>query len=443
MLGHYLGLCPTVETCLEKLDLRVLDSESKLPFMEPITLFNGKKIILSVTGSIAVYKAVDLASKLTQAGAMVDVIMSEAACRFVSPLSFRSVTGRPTFEDMWALDEHIRHVALGENADLMIVAPATANTIAKLAHGAADNLLTVTALAARCPMIIAPAMDGAMFEHPATQANLSTLAERGARIAGPDVGRMASGLEGRGRMSEPSRLLDHIRLVLAESGSLTGRHVVVTTGPTREALDPVRFISNRSTGKQGLAVARAALDAGARVTVIAGPINKAIPFGAVHVPVQTTAEMGEATLAAVKDADALFMVAAVADFTPGKRSEKKIKKSETDEWGLAIGLEPTLDVLTAVRAQREATGFPRVALGFAAETHNAYEYGRDKLLRKGLNFIAVNDVLEKGAGFGVDTNHVLLLSSAGVVEEMPLISKTDVAERLVGHVARTLGASLD
>lgn len=409
--------------------------------MEQITLLKEKKIILGVTGSIAVYKAVDLASKLTQAGAIVDVIMSDAACRFVSPLSFRSVSGRPVFSDMWTQEEHVRHVALGETADLMLISPITANTLAKLAHGLADNLLTVTALAARCPILLAPAMDGAMYEHPATQENLSQLAKRGLRFAGPEIGRMASGLEGRGRMSEPSLLLAGVRLLLAESGPLRGRHVVVTTGPTREALDPVRFISNRSTGKQGLAVAQAALDAGARVTLVAGPISEEIPSGVTHMPVQTTAEMGEATLKAVSDADALFMVAAVADFRPGVQSEKKIKKGETDEWGLAIGLEPTLDVLTAVKAQREETGYPRVALGFAAETHNAYEYGRDKLLRKGLNFIAVNDILESGAGFGVDTNRVLLLSSAGVVEEMPLLSKTAVAERLVAHVARTLGGT--
>lgn len=409
--------------------------------MESITLLRDKKIILGVTGSIAVYKAADLASKLTQAGATVDVIMSEAAGRFVTPLTFSSVTGRQALVDMWTLDDHIRHVALGEKADLMIIAPATANTIAKLAHGLADNLLTVTALAARCPILVAPAMDGGMYEHTATQENVSTLKERGVRFAGPEIGRMASGLEGRGRMCEPSLLVEHVRIILAETGPLQGRHVVVTTGPTREALDPVRFISNRSTGKQGLAVARAALDAGARVTLIAGPISEAIPLGLAHIPVQTTAEMGEATLEAVKDADALFMVAAVADFRPGAASERKIKKTETDEWGLAIGLEPTLDVLTAVRSSREATGFPRVVLGFAAETHNAYEYGRDKLLRKGLNFIAVNDVLEDGAGFGVDTNRILLLSSAGIVEEMPLQSKTAVAERLVAHVARTLAGS--
>lgn len=407
--------------------------------MEPISLLQDKRIVLGVTGSIACYKSVDLASKLTQAGALMDVIMTESAARFVTPLAFRSVTGRPVFSSMWDLDEHVRHVGLGETADLLLIAPATANTLAKLAHGLADNLLTVTSVAARCPLMVAPAMDGGMYGHPATQASVALLRERGVRFAGPIEGRMASGLTGLGRMLEPPELLAQVRRVLAEQGPLHGRRVVVTTGPTREALDPVRFISNRSTGKQGLAVAQAALDAGADVTLIAGPVSEPIPLGVNLISVETTEEMGNATLEAVKTADALFMVAAVADFRPGSRSDRKIKKTELDEnWGLAIGLEPTLDVLTAVKAQRDKSGFPRVALGFAAETHDAYEYGRDKLLRKGLNFIAVNDVLADGAGFAVDTNRVVLLSSAGVVEEMPLMSKTAVAERLVHHVARTL-----
>lgn len=406
--------------------------------MEEITLLKNKKVVLGVTGSIAVYKAIDLASKLTQAGAKVHVVMTEAAQRFVTPLAFRSVTGKQVHTDMWDLDEHVHHIALGETADLVIIAPATANTIAKLAYGLADNLLTLSALAARCPILLGPAMDGGMFANQATQSNLSLLVERGIRVAGPAEGRMASGLMGLGRMCEPEELMARARLLLAEHGPLAGRHVVVTTGPTRESLDPVRFISNRSTGKQGLAVAQSALDAGARVTLISGPVSEPIPLGVDNVSVLTTQEMGDATLAAIVDADALFMVAAVADFRPGNQSEKKIKKTEADEWGLAIGLEPTLDVLTAVRAHREETGFPRVTLGFAAETHNAFEYGRDKLLRKGLNFIAVNDVLAEDAGFAVDTNRIVLLSSAGVVEEMPLLSKTEIAERLVAHVAQTL-----
>ena len=408
--------------------------------MDKITLLTGKRILLGVTGSIACYKAVDLASKLTQAGAEVDVILTEGAQKFVTPLTFRSVTGRPSYTDMWSLDDHVRHVGLGETADLFVIAPATAHTIAKLAHGLADNLLTVTALAARCPILVAPAMDGGMYEHAATQANAATLRERGIQFAGPAEGRMASGLAGLGRMVEPNDLLGFVRQAVAQGGPLAGRKVVVSTGPTREPLDPVRFISNRSTGKQGLAVAQAALDAGADVTIVHGPIFEPIPFGATAVSVQTTDQMGDAVLEAAKEADALFMVAAVADFRPNTQSDKKIKKTD-EQWGLAIGLEVTLDILSAVKTQRDKSGFPRVVLGFAAETHNAFEYGRDKLLRKGLNFIAVNDVMDRGAGFEVDTNKVLLLSSAGVVEEIPLQSKTAVAERLVHHVAKSLNGN--
>ncbi len=408
--------------------------------MSVIKLFKNKRILLGVTGSIACYKAVELASKLTQAGALVDVILTEAAQKFVTPLTFRSVTGRPCFTDMWSLDDHVRHVGLGEAADLLIIAPATAHTLAKLAYGLADNLLTVTALAARCPIMVAPAMDGGMYDHAATQANVATLQERGVVFAGPAEGRMASGLSGMGRMVEPAQLLAHVRLLLAQDGVLNGRRVVVSTGPTREAIDPVRFISNRSTGKQGLAVAQAALDAGAEVTLIHGPIHEPIPFGVQAIGVQTTQEMAEAVLPAVLNADALFMVAAVSDFRPGTQAERKIKKTDED-WGLAIGLEVTLDILTAVKEQREKHGYPKVTLGFAAETHDAFAYGRNKLLRKGLNFIAVNDVMNKGVGFAGDTNQVLLLSSAGVVEEIPLQSKTAVAERLVYHVAKTLNGS--
>ena len=407
--------------------------------MQPTTVFKERRILLGVTGSIAAYKSVDLASKLTQAGALVDVILTESAARFVTPLAFRSVTGRPVYDDMWSLDDHVRHVGLGEGAELFLIAPATANTLAKLAYGLADNLLTLTALAARCPIMVAPAMDGGMYDHPATQANLDLLRQRGVLLAGPAEGRMASGLSGLGRMLEPAALLGEARRVLARDGVLRGRRVVVTTGPTREALDPVRYISNRSTGKQGIAVAQAALDAGADVTLIAGPVAEAAPYGARLIAVETTQQMGEAVLSCVGDADALLMVAAVADFRPESVSDRKIKKTESADWGLAIGLEKTLDILSAVKEQRDRTGFPRVVLGFAAETHNAFEYGRDKLLRKGLNFIAVNDVTADGAGFAVDTNRVVLLSSAGVVESMPLQSKTAVAERLIHHVAGAMG----
>ncbi len=406
--------------------------------MDAITLFADKQIVLGVSGSIACYKTVDLASKLTQAGAVVHVIMTEAATRFVSPLTFSSVTGRAAAVDMWDESVHVQHIALGETADVMLIAPATAHTLAKLSLGMADNLLCLTALAARCPLLVAPAMDGGMYEHAATQESLDVLARRGVGIVGPAPGRMASGLTGLGRMVEPDVLFGEVRQALARSGPLSGRKVVVTTGPTREPLDPVRFISNRSTGKQGMAVAQAALDAGADVTVIAGPTCEDVPLGAQAIHVETTEEMADATLAAVQDADVLCMVAAVADFRPESMSSQKIKKTESEAWGMAIGLEKTLDILTAVKGQRDETGYPRVVLGFAAETHNAFEYGRDKLLRKGLNFIAVNDVLAEGAGFAVDTNQVVLLSSAGIEEEMPLQSKSAVAERLMEHITNAL-----
>jgi phosphopantothenoylcysteine decarboxylase / phosphopantothenate---cysteine ligase len=401
----------------------------------PITILEKKRIILAVTGSIACYKAVDLASKLAQAGAEVDVIMTEAAQRFVTPLAFRSITGRPVYSDMWSLAEHVQHVQLGETADLMLIAPASAHTMAKLAHGLADNLLTVTALAARGPLLLAPAMDGGMYRHPATQANLHLLQERGAHVVGPAEGRMASGMVGLGRMVEPDELVGRIRLVLARQGVWHGRHVVITAGPTQEPLDPVRYLTNRSSGKQGLALAQAALDAGAEVTLITGPINTAPPIGARHVPVATAQEMCAAVLAAVKQADVLMMAAAVADYRPASTAPQKIKKSKEGQGALTIELAQNPDILAAVKEQKAATGYPRLTVGFAAETENALANGRDKLRRKGLDFIAVNDVSAADAGFAVDTNRIMLLSATGEVSEMPLQSKTAVAEKIVSRVA--------
>src|SRR5690606_8273115 len=254
--------------------------------MEKITLLENKRIILGVTGSIAVYKAVDLASKLTQAGAQVDVIMTDAAQRFVTPLAFQSVTGRPVYTDLWQADSsgglptHIAHVGLGEGADLLVIAPITAQTMAKLAHGLADNLLTVTTLAARCPTLIAPAMDGGMYQHPATQANLAALQLHGVDVVEPEEGRFASGLVGKGRLPETATLIGHIRRVLARTGSLAGRRVVVTAGGTVEPIDPVRYLTNRSSGKQGYALAQAALDAGAEVTLITSAQGLAQPVDA-------------------------------------------------------------------------------------------------------------------------------------------------------------------
>ncbi len=403
-----------------------------------ITVFANRRVVLGVTGSIACYKVVDLASKLTQAGALVDVVMTQAAQRFVSPLSFRSVTGREVYADMWGLEDHVRHVRLGEAADLLVVAPATAHTIAKLAHGLADNLLTVVALASRCPMLLAPAMDAGMYEHPATRANLDLLAQRGARLVGPAEGRMASGLVGLGRMVEPSELLGHIRLATGQAGSLRGRRVLVTAGPTREPLDPVRYLSNRSSGRQGLALAQAALDAGAQVTLVAGPIGEPAPIGATHVPVETATEMCEAVLNAAGEADVLLMAAAVADFRPADQSKRKIKKTEVASEGLSVLLARNPDILTEVRALKERQGRPTVLLGFAAETEDAVGHGWDKLRRKGLDFLAVNDVTAADAGFEVDTNRIILLAADGRQETLPLQTKSAVAEHLVSQVAAML-----
>jgi phosphopantothenoylcysteine decarboxylase/phosphopantothenate--cysteine ligase len=406
--------------------------------MDPIPLLHEKQIVLGVTGSIAAYKAADLASKLTQAGALVDVILTESGARFVTPLTFQSVTGRPAHTDLWqaSAQAHVVHVGLGEQADLLVIAPATATTIARMAHGLADNLLTVTALAARCPVLVAPAMDGGMYSHPATQANLAVLAQRGVIVLGPAEGRMASGLVGRGRMLEPDEILGHIRLALARGGPLAGRRGVVTAGGTQEPIDPVRFISNRSSGKQGYALAEAALDRGARVTLIVGPTTLPVPIGAEVVRVQTAQQMAEAVLAAAGQADALLMAAAVADFRPAQTAAHKLKKSAVPE----IVLEKTADILSAVAEARVSGpgGRPRVIVGFAAESQNLVENAREKVLRKRLDLIAANDISAQDAGFSVDTNRVVIIDAGGGVEELPLLSKRAVADRILERVDQLL-----
>ena len=399
-------------------------------------ILNNKKILLGVTGSIAAYKAADLASKLTQAGALVDVVLTDAAVKFVTPLTFQSVTGRKAYTDLWGDDAHIIHVGLGEAADLLVIAPASADTIAKLSHGLADNLLTVTALAARCPLLIAPAMDAGMFEHLATQANLKILQERGAIIVGPTEGRMASGLTGRGRMVEPPELIGHIRLALARGGPLANRKIVVTAGGTQEAIDPVRFISNHSSGKQGFALAQAALDRGASVTLIAAPTTQPTPVGATRVDVRSAAQMADAVLAACADADALIMAAAVADFRPETEADQKIKRSGRE--GYSFTLSKTVDILAAVAEQKTKTGKPTITVGFAAETQNLLENAREKLEKKRLSFIVANDVSASDAGFFVDTNRVTIMDAGGGIEQLPLMSKVEVAEAVCERIERLL-----
>lgn len=400
-------------------------------------ILTDKHILLGVTGSIAAYKAADLASRLTQAEAQVDVILTSAAEKFVTPLTFQSVTGRKVYTDieLWGGEAHVLHVGLGHAADLLVIAPCTANTLAKLAYGLADNLLTITALAVGCPLLIAPAMDGGMFAHPATQDNLKKLVERGAYIAGPAEGHLASGMSGPGRMLEPAELLGHIRLVLGRNGKLSGKKVVVTAGGTQEPIDPVRFITNRSSGKQGYALAQAALDAGAAVTLISTPTGLTPPIGARLVEVRTAEEMLKAVLAESAGAEALLMAAAVADFRPVKAAESKLKKRD----GIPeITLEATTDVLTTLAGQGSEKKRPRLVVGFAAESRDLLDNASAKLISKKLDLIVANDISAPDAGFGVDTNRITLLYTDGRTEPLPLMSKAEVAEAIITRLAALL-----
>ncbi len=416
--------------------------------METIPLLEGKRIVLGVTGGIAAYKVCTLASRLTQAGAEVDVVMTEAATRFVAPLTFEALTGRPAYVSMWhtggdGIPTHIAHVGLAHAADLLVIAPATANTIAKLAGGLAEDLLSTLALAAGCPLLLAPAMDVGMWSHAATQANVSVLRERDAAFAGPGRGRMASGLEGEGRLVEPDEILGHVRRVLGRHGLLTDRHLVVSAGPTRERLDPVRFISNPSSGRQGFAVAQAALDRGARVTLVAGPTHLPTPVGAERVDVVSVEEMKEAVVEASAEADALLMAAAVGDYAPAKIAAQKLKKGSYD---VVLRLTRTPDVLAAVALNRADGGRPQVIVGFAAETEDLLENARAKLEAKDLDLVVANDVTAPDAGFEAETNRVVIVSREPAPDEpegrdweaLPLMSKSAVAERVLDRVEELL-----
>lgn len=410
---------------------------------EIISILENKHIILGVTGSIAVYKAADLASKLTQAGAKVDVIMTDAAQQFVTPLTFQSVTGRPVYTTMWQTDNgglptHIAHVGLGEGADLLVIAPITANTLAKIAHGLADNLLAVTALAARCPIIVAPAMDGGMYANPATQANLKVLRERGVIVIEPDEGRFASGFEGKGRLPDTPTLIGHIRQAMGCGGILGGRKIVVTAGGTREPLDPVRYLTNRSSGKQGYALAQAALDAGAHVILINAVQHSPTPVGTTLIQVGSAEEMLNAVLAHVESADALVMAAAVADFRPEEVAKQKIKKSEKGDEAPNLRLARTPDILLAVKKRKSETGWPRVTVGFAAESEDLLTNAQAKLKRKGLDLIVANDITAADAGFEVDNNRVTLIDAEGDPRPLELASKTKISEAVIRWIAELL-----
>jgi phosphopantothenoylcysteine decarboxylase / phosphopantothenate---cysteine ligase len=400
-----------------------------------MTILAEKHILLGVTGSIAAYKAADLASKLTQAGARVDVLLTPAAEKFITPLTFQSVTGRKAFTDtdLWGGEAHVLHVGLGHSADLLLIAPCTANTLGKLAHGIADNLLTITALAARCPLLVAPAMDVGIYSNPATQENVRILNERGVVFAGPGEGRMASGLTGLGRLLEPAEMLGHVRQVLGRSGPLAGKMVVVSAGGTQEPLDPVRVLTNRSSGKQGYAVAQAAVDAGAQVVLVSGPTGLTPPVGTQVVPIETAAQMLEAVLAASAGADALIMAAAAADFRSKTVAQHKLKKRD----GIPqVELEAVPDILAAV-ADLGARK-PRRVIGFAAESRDLLDNARAKLKSKKLDMIVANDISAADAGFGVDTNRVTFLFDDGTTEPQALMSKEAVADSIIARLVTLL-----
>ncbi len=411
--------------------------------MEAITILQDKRIVLAVTGSIAVYKAVDLASKLTQAGVLVDVIMTTSAQKFVTPLTFQAVTGRPVYTDLWQTDNsgglqtHIAHVGLAEYADLMAVIPATAHTIARLTHGFADDLLTITALASRCPLLIAPAMDGSMYEHHTTRTNVEALEHRGVVLIEPETGRFASGLVGRGRLPETATLMGYIRQVIGHVGRLAGKKVIISAGGTREAIDPVRYISNYSSGKQGYALAQAAVDAGAKeVILVSTRDDLPVPIGVTRVPVDSAQEMQNAILTHSEFADVLVMAAAVADFRPVQIATQKIKKQANDN-GLRIDLAPNADILLEVKKQRARNGLPRVTVGFAAESQDLVANAERKLQKKGLDFIVANDITASDAGFAVDNNRAVIIDRDGV-HPLDLISKTRLSEHIMTRIATRL-----
>ncbi len=393
-------------------------------------MFSGKTVVLGVTGSIAAYKAVDLASKLSQEGINVDVVLTKAATEFVTPLSFRAITHRPALVDMFApvTEFSLEHVALAERADVVVIAPATANTMTKLAAGIADDLLSCTVLATSAPIILAPAMDLGMYQNEITQQNLDKLRSRGFIIVGPGYGRLASGAVGLGRLAEVDDILGTIHQVLGRGGDLAGRRLIVSAGGTQDAIDPVRYLSNRSSGKMGYAIAQAARDRGATVTLISTPTALRTPVGVGVVSVQTALQMLDAIMQRMVNADVLIMAAAVADYRPAAAAESKIKRVADS---LTLELVSNPDILSQVSGP--------LKVGFAAETEDLVQNAQRKLEEKGLDLIVANDVTAPDSGFAVDTNEVVLIDGHGL-EHLPLLAKTEVAHRVLDRVVALLAA---
>lgn len=392
-------------------------------------MLEGKHILLGVTGSIAAYKAAALTRLLVKAGCEVQVVMTTLAKEFITPLTMATLSKRPILVEFFNPENGAwnSHIKLGEWADCMLVAPATANTLAKMAHGIADNLLLTSYLSARCPVAVAPAMDLDMYAHTSTQENLRLLASRGVEIIEPGSGFLASGLEGKGRMAEPEQIVAFLEEFFAEKKrSLTGKHLLVTAGPTREAIDPVRYITNHSTGKMGYALAEELAARGARVTLVSGPTQLACPKGVDRIDTVSAEEMYEASVKVFQEADGAVMCAAVADYTPTAVADCKIKKSDND---MTIPLKRTRDIAAELGRQKGE----RLLVGFALETDHEEEHAQAKLERKNLDFIVLNSLQNAGAGFGVDTNVVTLIDRMGH-EKLPLLSKREVASRIVNKI---------
>jgi len=390
-------------------------------------MLKDRRIVLGVTGGIAAYKACELVSGLKKRGAQVRVVLTENAARFVPPLSFEALSGNPAHVDTFAPRDGMEHIALAKWAELFVIAPATANCLAKLACGIGDDLLSTTALAMTCPLLIAPAMNANMYRHPATRANLATLRSRGAHVVGPDSGRLACGDDDIGRMSQPEAILEAIGAILDPRRDMEGLRVLVTAGPTVERIDPVRYITNRSTGKMGYAIAEAARDRGAEVALVSGPVTLQKPVGVDVISIESSAQLCDAVLERGPWADVVIQAAAPADFRPVTVAERKIKKTGA---GMTLELENTTDIAAALGRDKRPG---QTLVAFAAETNDLLENARGKLDRKNADLVAANDVSRRDAGFGTDTNAVTLITRKDV-KALPLMTKREAADAILDAV---------
>lgn len=396
-------------------------------------MLKGKKIVLGVTGGIAVYKAVDLVSRLRKQGCQVRVVMTEHAQQFVTPLTFKEISGNQVAVSMWSSNQefNVEHIALANWADAFVVAPATANIIAKMAYGLADDLLSTTLLAAQAPIIVCPAMNTGMYENPVTQENIAKLVSRGVSVMPPAVGKLACGTSGAGRLPEPQEIVEFINAFFAKrEGDLRGLKVLVTAAGTREPIDPVRFVGNRSSGKMGYAVAQMAAERGAEVLLVSGPSALAAPANVRTVKVETTNEMLEACVNAYAEMDIVIKAAAVADYRPHDVADQKIKKKTDD--ALTVVMDKNPDILKILGSQKKQ----QVLVGFAAETQNLLENARDKVVKKNLDMIVANDVTAAGAGFNADTNIVKFLFANGEVRSLEQMPKVDVANCILDEALK-------